>query len=32
VAEARARKKRQQLKKVKVAMKKSTDIANLPQM
>jgi AdoMet-dependent rRNA methyltransferase SPB1 len=32
VAEARARKKRQQFKKIKIAKKKATDIANLPDM
>lgn len=32
VAEARARKQRQQMKKLKVAKKKATDIANLPDM
>ncbi|OQR84526.1 rRNA methyltransferase [Achlya hypogyna] len=32
VAEARARKQRQQLKKVKIAKKKANDIANLPDM
>ncbi|KDO24228.1 hypothetical protein SPRG_09864 [Saprolegnia parasitica CBS 223.65] len=32
VAEARARKQRQQLKKIKIAKKKANDIANLPDM
>ncbi|TMW64196.1 hypothetical protein Poli38472_012818 [Pythium oligandrum] len=32
VAEARARKQRQQMKKLKAAKKKATDIANLPDM